>query len=181
VAQIALMNNLLHQQTLWQQRPGEAHLIGAFGLAIPQLIEQAPNGNIHYCPSSAARHNATVPAHWRPMSLPNMLESLKAPQNLGVRITLEQDDPLARADAMDVLLAALALDLPAELWLPKQAWDGLYRDAPKPGGKAFASLPLFGLTHAYTEDSFPNKDTLMIVLHQAKKDINATFALDWTF
>jgi hypothetical protein len=175
VAQIALFNHLLHQQALWEFHKDSFDRIGAYGLAIGQLHLQAPTRPVYFCPSSAARHQMSPPPHWQAMSLPTMLSELDSTPNNCVRISLTHDD------VMDVLLAALALDLPCELWLSKDSFEGLRADAPKVGSKAFASLPMFGLLHAFTEDSVPNEEPLTITVRKAQKNHQARFALDWIF
>jgi hypothetical protein len=189
VDQLILLNNLQHQASLWQDALRDGAAIGAFGIALEQLTEREfvlPWQNIHhqlpavqYCPSSATRREFSVPATWQARSLPSLLtQALVGMSDVKISIILAKDCALARLDAMDLTLAALAMDLTVALWIEPAALAGLDLDQPKQGTKAFASLALFGLEHAFVE-SAPSLDFRSAIA--LKVDHKTTAALEWRF
>ena len=111
---------------------------------------------VYVCPSAAARRGIdTTQANPRRtglrwLSLAGMLESI-APNDgepRAITISLNSDSDLARTEALELCLAALALDFDVQLTLRSAGIFGLQRPLARTGAKGFASLPMFGLGHA---------------------------------
>ena len=109
---------------------------------------------VYVCPSAAARRGIDT-AHAHPpqaglrwLSLAGMLERIapKTGASLGVRLSSDTD--LARIEALELCLAALALDFSVQLSLHGAGILGLQRSRARTGAKGYASLALFGLAHA---------------------------------
>jgi hypothetical protein len=107
------------------------------------------------CHAAAARRgvsqSAQADVEWT--SLPQMLLALAqandvAQLTIRVELSAGADNPLRLTEALDLLLAALALDWPAQLHLSGAALLALSNVCPTPAAKGYASLPMFGLTHA---------------------------------
>ncbi len=111
---------------------------------------------VYVCPSAAARRgiDTTQTSPPRPglrwLSLASMLERV-APNDgepRAIAVSLNSDSDLARTEALELCLAALALDFNVQLSLRCPGILGLQRSLARPGAKGFASLPMFGLAHA---------------------------------
>ena len=111
---------------------------------------------VYVCPSAAARRgiDTTQASPTRPglrwLSLAGMLEHI-APldgEPRAITISLNSDADLARTEALELCLAALALDFEVQLSLRGAGIFGLQRSLARAGAKGFASLPMFGLAHA---------------------------------
>lgn len=138
---------------------GDASILAAADLDAPRtLIWQtlSQHREIYVCPSAAARRGIDT-AHAHPpqaglrwLSLAGMLERIApkagAPWALGVRLSSDTD--LARIEALELCLAALALDFRVQLSLYGAGILGLQRSLARTGAKGYASLAMFGLAHA---------------------------------
>ncbi len=111
---------------------------------------------VYVCPSAAGRRGIdTAPAFparagLRWLSLAGMLERI-APNDGGpcsVSICLASDSDLARTEALELCLAALALDFEVQLSLRGAGILGLQKSLARAGAKGYASLAMFGLAHA---------------------------------
>jgi hypothetical protein len=180
VDRLVLLNNLQHQALLWQDAQMSGAAIGAFGIALEQLAERE---SVQYCPSSATRREFPVPVSWRACSLPSLLtQALADIPEAQITVILAKDCALARLDAMDLTLAALAMDLTVALWIEPSALTGLDLDQPKQGTKAFASLALFGLAHAFVDSMPPVDFRSAIALKQAQKPMQQSLkTFEWRF
>jgi hypothetical protein len=113
-------------------------------------------GVVLACTSAATRRQITQTPRpgLRWTSLPDMYQALAKAQGLeqiGVHVTLRAGaaQPLALTEALDALLAALALDWPATLLVATQdALLALEKIGATDAAKGYASLPLFGLAQA---------------------------------
>ena len=109
---------------------------------------------IYVCPSAAARRGIDT-AHAHPpqaglrwLSLAGMLERIAPKTGAALGVRLSSDTDLARTEALELCLAALALDFSVQLSLHGPGILGLQRSLARPGAKGYASLALFGLAHA---------------------------------
>ena len=110
---------------------------------------------LYACPSAAARRGIDTTQPPRPglrwLSLAGMLQRL-APDDgepQAIAICLASDCDWARTEALELCLAALALDFEVQLHLRGAGILGLQRSLARNGAKGYASLALFGLTHAW--------------------------------
>ena len=115
-------------------------------------------GEVYVCPSAARRRGIdTAPAFparagLRWLSLAGMLERLAPSEGEGepsISICLASDCDLARTEALELCLAALALDIKVQLCLRGAGILGLQRSLARAGAKGYASLAMFGLAHAW--------------------------------
>ncbi len=128
--------------------------LDAQGIAIWQTLSQ--HNEVYVCPSAAGRRGIdTAQANpprlgLRCLSLAGMLERIASkygePWALAVR--LSTDSALARTEALELCLAALALDFDVQLSVRGLGILGLQRSLGRAGAKGYASLPMFGLAHA---------------------------------
>ena len=109
---------------------------------------------VYVCPSAARRRGieAEQPprAGLRWLSLASMLEYM-APRDgepWTISVCLASDTDLARTEALELCLAALALDFTVQLSLRGAGILGLQKSLARAGAKAYASLAMFGLPHA---------------------------------
>ncbi len=109
---------------------------------------------VYVCPSAARRRGINVEqpprAGLRWLSLASMLEQI-APRDGApwtISICLASDTDLARTEALELCLAALALDFTVRLSLRGAGILGLQKSLARAGAKAYASLAMFGLPHA---------------------------------
>ena len=140
--------------------------IGLYGYASILAAEElnAENASIwqtlsglremYVCPSAAARRgiDTTQPPRTglRWLSLAGMLQRL-APNDgepRAVAVCLASDSDLARIEALELCLAALALDFDVQLTLSGAGILGLQKSLARAGAKGYASLAMFGLPHA---------------------------------
>ncbi len=109
---------------------------------------------VYVCPSAARRRGIEARAEPRPglrwLSLASMLERMapKYGEPHGMSVCLASDSDLARTEALELCLAALALDFNVRLSLRGPGILGLQRSLARAGAKGYASLTLFGLPHA---------------------------------
>ncbi len=111
---------------------------------------------VYACPSAARRRGiemaqtASPRAGLRWLSLASMLERMQRkdgePRAIGVCLTNDSD--LARVEALELCLAALALDFDVQLSLRGPGILGLQRSRGRVGAKGYTSLAMFGLPHA---------------------------------
>ncbi len=123
-----------------------------------QVIWQTLAGyrEIYVCPSAAARRGIdTTQANpprsgLRWLSLAGMLERIvpNAGKPLALGVCLSSDSYLARTEALELCLAAIAMDFNVQLSLRGDGILGLSRSLERAGTKGFASLAMFGLAHA---------------------------------
>ena len=146
---------------------GSCDFIGLYGNAsILAGAEQSPENlsvwqtlcrhtDVFVCPSAARRRGIDVQVNpprpgLRWLSLTSMLGRIAlkngAAQTIGV--CLVSDSDLARMEALELCLAALALDFDVQLSLRGPGILGLQRSLARVGAKGYASLAMFGLPHA---------------------------------
>ena len=111
---------------------------------------------VYVCPSAAGRRGIDAappnppPRGLRWLSLAGMLERMTPhdcePQAISVRLSSDSD--LARTEALELCLAALALDFDVQLSLRGPGILGLQRSLARAGAKGYASLTMFGLAYA---------------------------------
>jgi hypothetical protein len=173
-----LITDYRAQQHEWQEiKPDASHFIGLYGDAVMLLSQNSDLrtrqtwselthfSELYCCPSAAKRHGIeALPEGVRWLSLPMMLERI-ASQTLHVQ--LHQNNSVARTDALELCLAALALDWTVQLSASANAIPGLARASPQAGAKGFASLPMYGLSH------------VLIDAEQAKSLAAAALVLPW--
>ena len=117
---------------------------------------------VYVCPSAARRRGIAIaqPASPRPglrwLSLASILERLAADDSevaqahsRAISVGLITDSDLARTEALELCLAALALDFYVQLSLSGAGIAGLQRSLARVGAKGYASLAMFGLPHAF--------------------------------
>ena len=111
---------------------------------------------VYVCPSAARRRGIDA-VHGNPprnglrwLSLASMLErmAIKSGAARTIGVCLVSDTDLARTEALELCLAALALDFNVQLSLRGPGILGLQRSLGRVGAKGYASLGLFGLPHA---------------------------------
>lgn|GEM_PF-2633480 len=112
---------------------------------------------IYVCPSAAARRgiDTTQASAPRPglrwLSLAAMLEHI-APNDgepREISVSLNSDSYLARIEALELCLAAIALDFSVQLNLRGPGILGLQQSLGNAGAKGYASLAMFGIPHAF--------------------------------
>jgi hypothetical protein len=157
-----LITDYRAQRPRWQEiKPDAPHFIGLYGEAVTLLLqnndlptrriwsELAIYSELFCCPSAAKRRGIEgLPKGVRWLSLPMMLERINSHT---LHVQLRQNNVLARTDALELCLAALALDWTVQLSVSASAIPGLTRASAQAGAKGFASLPMFGLAHAFIE------------------------------
>jgi hypothetical protein len=171
-----LITDYRAQQQKWQEiTPDAPHFIGLYGdavmllsqnsdlLAHQTLSELSHFSELYCCPSAAKRRGIeALPNGVRWLSLPMMLERIASPT---LHVQLHQNNSVARTDALELCLAALALDWTVQLSASANAIAGLARASPQAGAKGFASLPMFGLSHVFIDAEQANSlaaDALML-------------------
>ena len=111
---------------------------------------------VYVCPSAARRRGIDAVQGNPPrtglrwLSLASMLErmAIKSGDARTIDVCLASDTDLARTEALELCLAALALDFNVQLSLRGPGVLGLQRSLGRVGAKGYASLGLFGLPHA---------------------------------
>lgn len=111
---------------------------------------------VYACPSAARRRGIDAVQGNPPrtglrwLSLASMLErmTIKSGDARTIDVCLASDTDLARTEALELCLAALALDFNVHLSLRGPGILGLQRSLGRVGAKGYASLGLFGLPHA---------------------------------
>jgi hypothetical protein len=150
------------QRRDWQELAlHTSHFIGLYGEAVKLLAQEndpladqalrelAMHLELFCCPSAAKRRGIdSLPFGVRWLSLPMMLERIEG-QTL--HVLLQKDSALARTDALELCLAALALDWSVQLSVSATAIAGLMRAPAQVAAKGFASLPMFGLQHIFID------------------------------
>ena len=114
----------------------------------------ARHSEVYVCPSAARRRGIDVAqpprAGLRWLSLASMLEHM-APRDgapWALNVCLVSDSDLARMEALELCLAALALDFNVQLSLRGAGILGLQKSSTRAGAKGYGSLAMFGLPHA---------------------------------
>ena len=141
------MSKILITQNQPFKFPAEIEFLGVYAGAVAVILNSdfapPPDLRIAICPSSLKRHAPTqAVAASSLLSLPSILEQLAWGE---LQVHWQTADPIARTEALELCLAALALEWrvgfsAADSVLPMLAPD-------QAGVKAFQSLPMFGLEY----------------------------------
>lgn len=139
------MSKTLVTQTNSFKLAADTTFVGLYAQAVSLVLEPdflaLSTAQIALCPSSLRRHapDQFVPARYF-MSLPSILEELAWGE---IRISWQSPNSTARAEALELCLAALALEWQVELSCADAVLPLLQRE--QEGTRGFLSLPLFGL------------------------------------